>query len=304
LYGNGYGGYGYYNPDGTYGLSGAANIISSTGRFLTNQQDAFMKKEQVIAERVANRRRIFDENLYEREKAPTLEDDRQRYLKMQLERSRNNPPVTEILSGKALNDLLADLRTLASKSDTATLRTFPMTLDEEGLKRINISSTRGGNLGLLRNEGQLAWPMVFYSADFKEDREHISNMAKKAYQQADVTGQVDVGIIQQLTTDVDKMSKQLRKVGADLTPAQYIEAKGFLNSLDAAITGLQHRDVQSHLKGLTAMKGKSVAELVKFMTEQGLQFAPAVPGDEAAYLAIHSALANYDVIAQPATAQR
>jgi hypothetical protein len=314
LYGNPYGaslatgGYGadsslysnpYYGYGDTYGLYGAASVINSTGHFLVSQQDAYLKKEQVIAERVANRRRIFDENLYEREKAPTPEEERQRLLRMQLERSRNNPPVTEIWSGKALNDILADLRKLPSKPETATLRTFPMTLDEDTLKRVNVTSTRGGgNLGLLKNEGQLAWPLPLLSADFKEEREHISVMAKKAYQQADVTGQVDVGIIQQLMADVEKMNKQLRKTGADLTPAQYIEAKTFLNNLDAAITGLQNRDVQNHLKGLTAFKGKSIAELVKFMADQGLQFAPAVPGDEAAYLALHNVLANYDLVAQ------
>jgi hypothetical protein len=40
------------------------------------------------------------------------------------------------------------------------------------------------------------------------------------------------------------------------------------------------------------------------MTQQGLQFAPAVAGDQAAYGALHQALANYDMAAQAQTASR
>jgi len=34
-----------------------------------------------------------------------------------------------------------------------------------------------------------------------------------------------------------------------------------------------------------------VAEMVKFMADKGLWFAPATPGDEPAYLALYHALA-------------
>ena len=40
---------------------------------------------------------------------------------------------------------------------------------------------------------------------------------------------------------------------------------------------------------------KNVGELVKYMAKNDLRFAPAVPGDEAAYLALYRALAIYDV---------
>jgi hypothetical protein len=41
-----------------------------------------------------------------------------------------------------------------------------------------------------------------------------------------------------------------------------------------------------------------VGELVNHMTRQGLRFAPATAGDEAAYLAVQRALAEYDVAAR------
>ena len=39
--------------------------------------------------------------------------------------------------------------------------------------------------------------------------------------------------------------------------------------------------------------GQTVADLVGYMTSNGLKFAPAVSGDEAAYASLYSALAAY-----------
>jgi len=105
LYNNPYMGYGYADPYRGY-LSGAADVINSQGKFMVSQQQAYLMKEQVREARINNKRRAFDEYLYEREKTPTAEEERQRSMMEQIQRSRSNPPITEIWSGKALNDLL------------------------------------------------------------------------------------------------------------------------------------------------------------------------------------------------------
>jgi hypothetical protein len=43
-----------------------------------------------------------------------------------------------------------------------------------------------------------------------------------------------------------------------------------------------------------------VAELVQFLTDNGLVFASAAPGDETAYRALYDALAAYDAANQVA----
>ena len=58
---------------------------------------------------------------------------------------------------------------------------------------------------------------------------------------------------------------------------------------------LEKPDAGHYLTGKYAAKGKSVQAVVKYMTQQGLLFAPAIAGDEAAYTALHRALATYDV---------
>jgi hypothetical protein len=279
-------------------MVGSADVINAQGRFMVNTQQAYQQREQVRSERIANRRRLFDEYLYEREKTPTAEDDRQRSMQQNLQRSRNNPPVTEVYSGKALNDLLADLRKLPSKPEGAALAGLQqLPLDEDGLKHINVT-TGAGNIGLLKNEGRLNWPVALVGSEFKEPRDRISSLAQAAIRQAEFNGQVDSGTLTQLSSDVDSLHKQLRKNGGDLPFAVYTEAKTFLNGLDDAIAALRQRDVGNHFTGKLALKAKTIPELVEHMTKQGLQFAPAVPGDESAYVALHQALANYDVAAQ------
>jgi hypothetical protein len=107
-----------------------------------------------------------------------------------------------------------------------------------------------------------------------------------------------------LSSDVESLHRQLKKSGGDLPFALYTEAKTFLNNLDDALGALRQRDVGSYFTGKFAIKAKTVPELVEHMTKQGLQFAPAMTGDESAYAALHQALANYDLAAQAQTASR
>jgi len=300
--GYGYGGYPYYDTNSSF-LAASASVISAQADFMVKQQQAWRVSEQWRADRLENRRRMFDEYLYEREKTPTQEEERQRSLREQVDRSRNNPPVTEVYSAKALNDLLADLRGNVGKNDTAALRTFALPLDESSLKHINL--TKGtGNLGLLKNEGRLSWPVALSGPEFKEDREQINSLAHEAVNQASFNGQVDSGTIREMLNDTNHLKDQLRRTGRDLSPSLYIEANAFLNNLNDAIKALQQPDVGNFISGKYAVKAKTVPELVKFMSDNGLVFAPAVPGDEGAYLALHQSLAAYDRMSGTQTADR
>ena len=52
--------------------------------------------------------------------------------------------------------------------------------------------------------------------------------------------------------------------------------------------------MQNYFNQKWVAKGKTVAELIQNMTAAGLRFAPATPGDEGAYRALHFALVAYD----------
>jgi hypothetical protein len=305
----GYGGYGlyggYYDPYAGY-LYGGSSVIQAQGQLMVNQQQAYLMREQVRAERIKNKRAAFDEYQYEMRNTPTPEELRQRSLQTQVDRSRNNPPMTEVLSGRSLNDLLGDLQKVEGKGPPAALRTFQLPLDEEAVKHINVSKGNG-NVGLLKNDGKLAWPAALSGPEFKDERERISNLAREVVQDASFNGRIDPGNVRQMERDADQIKKELRRTGADLTPSQYIEANTFLNDLNDALKALEQPDAVNYFNGKYSLakglgKANTVPELVKFMTERGLTFAPATPGDEPAYVALHQSLAAYDRSAQPVAA--
>lgn len=281
----------YYGniPDPNAGyLHGAADVINAQGRFRLSTTQANLMNQQIEHEKIENRRRWVDEYLYEREHLPTTEDDRERTQRITLQRMLNDPPVNEILSATALNTLLANLEKQTDKNTGANVP-----IDEDVLRRINVSSPQGGNIGLLRNGPKLNWPVALRSADFQRDRDKIESMLPDALSLAK-EGKTDSAAMAEMTNVVDRMQSELSADLRDLTPEQGIEARRFLNNLSSAIRALERPDAGSLLSRDWASRGNStVADLVRNMKEKGLVFAPSVGGDESAYLALQRALATY-----------
>jgi len=292
-----------YDPFAGY-LSSGASVINGQGGYEGSQQQANLLQEQIRGEQVANRRKFFDEYLYEREKTLTAEDQRQQSQRERLERSRNNPPLTEIWSGQALNDLLGDLQKLPARDGLTLLGTAEIPLEEDGLKRINVTADNGGNAGLLKAEDGLHWPVALTGEDFKAERERLTTLAQLAVRQAALGDRVDIGTTRQMTRDLDQLHKELRRKAGALPSSLYIEAKTFLNNFEGAMRALQQRDAANQFTGQYALKAKTVRELVHFMAERGLRFAPAISGGKSAYVTLHQALAAYDLTAQAQIGQR
>jgi hypothetical protein len=195
-----------YDPYSGY-LYGGASAITAQGQLMVNQQQAYQMREQVRAERLKNKRAAFDEYMYEMKNTPSPEELRQRSLQASVDRSRNSPPLTEVLSGKSLNDLLGDLQKVEGKGQpAAALRTFQLPLDEEAIKHINV--TKGtGNVGLLKNDGKLTWPAALSGPEFKEERQRLSNLAREVAQDASFNGRIDPGNVRQMGRDADQLKK-------------------------------------------------------------------------------------------------
>lgn len=302
----GYGGYdgslyGYYgNPYAGY-LQGAASVIRAQGRYNIEEQQSFLVREQVRAERLKNRRSAFDEYMYEKQHTPTPQEQREAALAMELRRALNDPPVNEILSAKALNDILSDLKKQTSRAVLTTVRgTGPkdqagprVALDDDVMRHINVTGTTGGTVGLLKNGGRLNFPLALSGDDYKAERERLSTLAQDVVKDAEFNNRIDAGSLKQMLDDVDRLQRQLSRSVGELSPAQYIEAKRFLNNLSDALNTLSRPDATNYFNRNWAAKGRSVEELVKHMADKGLTFAPAVAGDEAYYVALHRALTSY-----------
>jgi hypothetical protein len=287
--------YGYrYDP---WGLHGAADVIRAQGDFLVKQQQAYKMKEEVLQERIVTRRKKQEQWLWERANLPTAEDERQRELEEQLKHSREKPPVTEMWSAATLNTLLEDLRSPQTQNAAAGAAR----LTKDLLDSLNLTNGKdGANFGMLKGGKVAFWPPLLRREVFAKDREQLDKLVAQAVKEIR-QGQsyIDVEVLDKLTHQVNGVRKtvqaQARTLGdkADWEPADYMDAKRFLDQFDAAIRGLRQPHAADYVNGKWAAQGTTVAELVTFMTDRGLQFAPATSGGEWAYRALHRLLADY-----------
>ncbi len=104
---------------------------------------------------------------------------------------------------------------------------------------------------------------------------------------------VEKETLEKLEEGLDWLGEQLIKEVNDIPTRAYLEAKRYLNNLGDAVRALRHSQVGKFLDGTYAARGQSVAELVEHLHGQKLHFAPALPGQEAAYQALYRALTAY-----------
>jgi hypothetical protein len=281
----------YVDPYGGY-MTGVANVINASGTYSINNQRALLLNEEVKRSRLDTRRKIMEEARYERMNTPTPEDYRQMDLESAYNRARRDPPVSEIWSGKSLNDLLRNLKNQQGKG----LKGPNVPLDEDTLKHVNLTVTDvRGNVGLLKNDGKLQWPTPLQDAKYTEARQKLTDLIAAAVQQVKVDNKIEVGAIKDMQTNLQRMKDTLDKSVPDMSPSQYIESMRYLSQVTEAVTTLEKDpNVADLLSNTWIAKSKNVAELVQHMAKKGLSFAPATPGDEGAYRALHYALTSFD----------
>lgn len=278
---------------------GVPGAISAQGKYMTDTQQAKLMQEQVKQSKTDTQRKAFDEWQYEQANTPTQEQKRTKAQQEELKRSRNDPPLTEIWSAKALNDLLKDLQRLQGTS--AYART--VLLDQATLKRVNVTTGKtGGGIGLLRDADKLRWPLALQDPVFDAERKQIDKLMPAAAKQAK-QGAVQASTLRDLIDAVKKADNKLRGRVGETPSNQYIDGKRFLDELEEVTRVLQEPRVASYFDQWQA-KGSSVSELVTHMTKQGLRFAPVTAGDEAYYTSLHRAMANYDTALNQQVAKR
>jgi hypothetical protein len=204
----------------------------------------------------------------------------------------SNPPINEITSGKALNAILADMQKAAL--ERGELPTTALDMPADLLARINVTRSEGNNIGILKQWDRITWPTALSGPEFKDQRKQLDDLAQNAIAQAKTQSRVDPEIIRQLDDRATSLQQLLRDNTVNLSFNAHVEAKTFLNNLQAGIAALQQPDVKFFINGEYRIKAQTVPELVKWMTVKGVKFAPAMPGDEAAYTTLHERLASYD----------
>jgi hypothetical protein len=193
-------------------------------------------------------------------------------------------PLSSIVSGTALNDLLRNVQ----KAPPVPGRPPDFPFDEVVMRKINLSRL-GGNARLLR-AGGLKWPVALQGDDFRDYRLVLERVFREA---ARGVGRVAPDTLLSARSASRKIDIRLTANINELSPAHYIEGRRFLIQINEALTALGSRDAAKHFNGDYDPKGMTLGELVQHMTKNELLFAPALEGDEVAYLALHHAFMLY-----------
>jgi hypothetical protein len=276
------------DPNAGY-LSGGADVINVQTPFVIGKKQDDVMGEQLRQTKIDARRRNVDEYLYERNVPRAPEDERERLRVEKVRRTRNGPPAPEIWSAKALNQLLLSIQ----QQHALKVLGPDVPITQEVLRHVNLTGgSASGNIAVLRDEGRLQWPAVLEADDFAAERESLERLARQAYQQA-AGGSVAEDTLQALNEAVGKLEGSLKRAVNEVTPEDYMQAKRYVRELRGAVKALRNPDVASQVTRKWASRGNSVTDLVKLMTRDGLKFAPAIQGDEEAYVTLHRALTDY-----------
>src|SRR5262245_46570097 len=189
---------------GSY-LHGAASVIDAQGQFLQSAQEANLLREQVRAAQLDNRRRVFEQTQYERANTPTLEEQREFRRQQEFWRSWNDPPMTEIWSGRALNNILLALQR-ARREENYVGPTVP--LAPELVRRINLTAGASGSLGPLNRSDDLRWPLPLQRAIFDQQRKEIDQLAPQVMKQV-AAGKVDAKSLDSLNQAIARLRSNL-----------------------------------------------------------------------------------------------
>lgn len=219
----------------------------------------------------------------------TPEQERKRLHEQGLAWSRSELPESQATSAAALNFLLTDLQGVQGQKVLAP----DVTIDRAVLASINVVvNGSNGNIGVLKHEGRIPWPATLMAPEFDAERQRIESSIHQTIDDAVKAGAVH---LHDLNGALATMHSHLAGKIQEIPDPEYIRAKRLLDQLDDAVKLLGESDAGNYFKQIYTPEGRTVAQLVQSMTRRNLRFAPAVAGDESAYLVLHRALAEYDL---------
>jgi hypothetical protein len=199
------------------------------------------------------------------------------------------PPAPEIESGQALNQLLAAITRLGALNRGPNIK-----LDEDILKHLNVRDrSSSGNIGLLKGDGELKWPLAFHEKQFDAARKQLTLKLKDAVSQLKKRKKVAATTLKDADALRKTLEDKLDASAGDRPMSQSTEAKRYLAHVRQAILALKSPNAANYFSGTWTARGKTVGELVYHIRKEGLEFAPATSGDEAAYFALYQKLREF-----------
>ena len=289
-----YPGPGYYQPP-IYGpggvLQGQAQVLQASGQLAIDNESTRMMRQKLLQEKMVTKKQALDLANYERANTPTYTDEQRRNKDLIFQRMMVSPAPPEITRGDTLNTFMPVLKMMADDGVPGP----PMSISPAILKQINVGTgTSGGDTksaGMLKDGGKLMWPLTLRGPNQKK----LDSMVPKAIEDA-VAGTLEPKTYTQMLAIIQTMTEENRKAyhKDQMSSMAFIDGKHYLEDLTKALKVLQEPDPGKYFGGgYSHPQGHNVQELVQNMSATGLKFAPASPGGEAAYFAMHDAFVAY-----------
>jgi hypothetical protein len=274
-------------------LSGSADVSRAYGDVIVQQENARILREKANQAKIETKRKAFDQMMYERENTPTYTEELTKEKGQILNRMMNFPTPGEIANGRALNTMLPYLQSLSLQGTQGP----PVPIAQSLVNQLNIAGGTGSgtSVGMLRDGGHVEWPIGLMGPQQK----NLDKLLPEAVN-ATASGRLTPKLMKEVRTEMTAMRQRMRTQlqKEEIETSSYLQAIEFYNSLESSVNALQRPDARKQLGGGFSPRARNVQELIDFMTDNGLRFAPASPGDEPAYRAVHDAFVRYARIAQ------
>lgn len=282
---------GWYGPmDPTYGaLTGLANVTTANAQAQVTLQQSRLLNEQAKQAQIDTRRDLINQVRWEYDTTPSLETQRERDRAMAVRRSLNDPPLSEITSGSALNTLMEQVR----RNQLAGVPGPLVPLAPNIVSQLNVTSgTTAGGSQVTRASEEPRWPLPLQAPRWKDLREVINATLAAASTEARGSG-ITFETNKKLDDAIRQLDQETDDAVAELSPSDFVQARRFVRQLQDSRRTLADPNASMYLTGKWRAQGTNVGEVVQNMLGQGLRFAPALPGEEAAYRVMHTSMVAY-----------
>jgi hypothetical protein len=285
-------GYSYGNVLGDTGgaLFGYSQVLKAYGQVLTAQEYSRILREQSMQAKFDTARKKFDLEMYLRANTPSFADEQARIARNVLKRIQVATVPAEIISGKAHNILMDDIRRFPFKKANMD----PLPLNEDVLSHLNVTGKSQG-IGMLRNGGKLDWPIAF---DFvAPETKAVIERQTQALVASALQGKVDRQLLDDLNARMEDIKARFVKLVSEMPSANYLDGDRFLTDFAMDRIGILEGQAPVQAKFQQFVKGgKTMQEVADYMVANGLRFASASFPDEAAYRALHTAMVHFDIV--------
>jgi hypothetical protein len=283
--------YQYLGRAGGY-LTGVSNVIGAQGQYQVSNQQARIMNQQAQQAQIQTQNMLFQQQQYEKANTPTANELRAQEQEQALGYARNNPQLSQITSGSALNILFDHIQ----QTQTVTgLRGPPVPIAPQVVRLINLTDgTTRGSTSLFNNPQAFDWPLVLEKPEFNRERKQLQDQIPQAVAQLSQYGKVPAAMQNQLRKEVDTLKGKINDMAQDLTPDEFIRGMRFANQLNQSIRDFDNPNAANFYNGKWEVKADNVSALMDQMISQGLRFAPAAVGSEAAYRSLYNSLISYD----------